>query len=99
MERRGELHLGPDGIGIRHDGSQVELVIVYTDPAITTAVLQKTAEFVAGLDARVTLLAVHAVPYPASFASASASHAHLVGELAELAENSPLPISPQVVMT
>ena len=98
MNSRGELRLDPGSIDVKDAGSGVELVIAHTDWTMTTAILKRAAELTAGLNARVVLLAVHTVPYPASFASAAASHAHLVEQLVELAGQSTLPVTPQVVL-
>ncbi len=98
MNSRGELRLDPGSIEVKDAGSGVELVIAHTDWTMTTAILKRAAELTAGLNARVVLLAVHTVPYPASFASAAASHAHLVEQLVELAGQSTLPVTPQVVL-
>jgi hypothetical protein len=98
MNSRGELRLDPGSIEVKDAGSGVELVIAHTDWTMTTAILKRAAELTAGLNATVVLLAVHTVPYPASFASAAASHAHLVEQLVELAGQSTLPITPQVVL-
>ena len=98
MNSRGELRLDPGSIEVKDAGSGVELVIAHTDWTMTTAILKRAAELTAGLDARVVLLAVHTVPYPASFASAAASHAHLVEQLLDLAGQSTLPVTPQVVL-
>jgi hypothetical protein len=98
MDTHGQLLLDPGSIQAGGAGSGIELVVAHTDESITAAVLQRAARLTAGLDARVTLLAVHTVPYPASFASGAASHAHLVGQLAEIAAQSPIPTTPQVVL-
>jgi hypothetical protein len=37
-------------------------------------------------------------PFPAEFASAAVPHAHLVGQLADLAAQCPIPVIPRVVM-
>ena len=58
----------------------MQFVVVHSDASITAAVLKRAAELVAGLNATILLLAVHTVPYPAPFNSASVSHAHLVAE-------------------
>ena len=52
----------------------------------------------AGLNARVLLIAVHALPYPLPFVCPTMVHAHLVEQLVDLASRCPLPVSPQVVL-
>ena len=98
MDSRGELRLNPSTIEVGENESCVELIVAHTDCDITAALLRRAADLTAGLNARITLLAVHTVPYPASFASGAASHAHLVGQLADLATESPVAVTPQVVL-
>lgn len=98
MNIRGELRLDPGTLDTCGGASRIELVVAHTDCEITAAVLNRAAVLTAGLDARVVLVAVHAVPYPASVVSATASHAHLVAQLVDLAAQSPLPVIPQVVL-
>lgn len=98
MQTHGALRLDPSEIEAEGTSSEIELVVAHTEWRLTATLLKRAAHLVAGLNARVILLAVHTVPYPASFASAAASHAHLVGQLADLATQSALPVTPQVVM-
>ena len=98
MSFRGELRLNPHAIEAKEDGSEVELVVAYTDAAVTAAVLNRAAELVKGLSARIILLAVHTVPFPAPYDSAIASHAFLVTQLVELATQCSLEVAPQVVL-
>lgn len=98
MEGLSKLQIDPTSIEIAGGDGGIEVVIAHTDYSLTAAVLTRAAQLMAGLNARVLLLAVHTVPLPASYASAGSSHAHLVGELIDLAEASPLPVTPHVVM-
>ena len=98
MQTHGVLRLDPSEIERKDSSSEIELVVAHTEWRLTAALLKRAAYLVAGLNARVTVLAVHTVPYPASFASAATSHAHLVGQLADLATQSALPVTPQVVL-
>jgi hypothetical protein len=98
MNSRGEVRLDPSAIEAGDDGSEIELVVTHTEWSTTVAVLKRAAELISGLNAKVVLLAVHTVPFPASFASATASHAHLVGQLVDLATQCPIPVTPQVVL-
>jgi len=98
MDSRGELRLDPGAIPFTGAESDIELVVAYTEWSVTAAVLQQAARLVNGLNAKVLLLAVHTVPYPASYASATASHAHLVGQLVDLAALCALPVTPEVVL-
>jgi hypothetical protein len=98
METRGELQIDPGTLGTDAFTGELELVVPYTDLEVTRALLQRAAVLTAGLKARITLLAVHAVPYPAAFHCPTAMHAFLVDQLVELAGECPLPVNPQVVL-
>ena len=98
MSFHGELRLNPRAIDPKEDGSELELVVAHTDPNFTVAVLERAAELVNGLHARIILLAVHTVPFPAPYDSAITSHAHLVTELVELATQCSIEVAPQVVL-
>ena len=99
MNTRGELRIDPGSLDLPGDAAVMQVVVVHSEVSVTAAVLQRAAEWVSGLNARVLLVAVHTVPYPAAFASASASHAHLVGQLADLASQCSLAVTPHVVMS
>jgi hypothetical protein len=98
MNSRGELRIDPGSLEQHNAGGAFELVVVHSEAAVTAMVLKRAAELVSGLNAKVLLVAVHAVPFPAEFASAAVPHAHLVGQLADLAAQCPLPVIPHVVM-
>jgi hypothetical protein len=72
--------------------------VLYTEPAVTEVLLLRAARLTAGLDARIQLVAVHTVPYPADFECPAAVHAHLVEQLVELASRCPLQVNPVVVL-
>src|SRR5690349_3400336 len=98
MRSRGELRIDPSSIGAGGGVDELEIVVLHFDAALTPALLKRAGELTAGLNARILLLAVHTVPFPASYASAAASHAHLVGQLVDLAEACPIPVAPHVVL-
>jgi hypothetical protein len=98
MNARGELRIDPGSLEVPGDSQAMQFVVVHSDASITAAVLKRAANLVAGLNATILLLAVHTVPYPAPFNSASVSHAHLVAELADLAGQCELPVTSHVVM-
>ncbi len=98
MNTRGELRIDPGSLEIPGDEAVLQFVVVYSERSVTAAVLRRATELLSGLNARVLLAAVHTVPFPAPLASASASHAHLVEQLVDLASQCSLPITPQVVM-
>ena len=98
MRSRGALRIDPGSLELGGDRAVMQIVVVHSRRSLTAAVLQRTGELLSGLNAGVLLVAVHAVPFPASFASATASHAHLVGELADLAGQCYLPVTSRIVM-
>src|ERR1035441_4410026 len=98
MNTRGDLTVGPGSLERLGAEAEMQVVVVHSKPSVTAAVLRRAAALVSGLNARVLLVAVHTVPFPAPFASASAAHAHLVGQLADLAGQCSLPVTSHVVM-
>ncbi|MGA3018042.1 MAG: hypothetical protein ABSF62_13055 [Bryobacteraceae bacterium] len=98
METRGEFRIDPGCLETDAVGSELEVVIPYTEPSVTAAVLKRVPILTAGLNARVTLVAVHTLPYPLPFVCPTVAHAHLVEQLVELAGQCALPVNPQVVM-
>ena len=60
--------------------------------------LRKAVAMTAGLQARIVLVAIHTVPFPADFRSQASIHTFLVDRLTELAADCPLPVNPQVVL-
>jgi len=99
MRTQGELHIDPGALQAGAEDRHLEVVVPYTEWAVAEAVLQRTAALAAGLDVRVRLVAVHTVPYAATFGCPAAVHAHLVEQLTDLASRSPLTIEPQVVLS
>jgi hypothetical protein len=98
MQSRGELRIDPGQLGRDAFSGELELVVPYTDPSLARALLRKAVALTAGLQARVSLVAVHAVPFPADFRCPTSTHAFLVNQLMELAAECPLPVNPQVVL-
>jgi hypothetical protein len=98
MDRKGELLIDPGSIDVEGGAEELEVVVIHREFSVTAAVLQRAGKLVAGLNARILLLAVHTVPFPASYASASVSHAHLAGQLVDLAEGCAVPAMAQVVL-
>jgi len=97
MRTQGDLRIEPGRLE-GESGAELELVIPFTVPAVTRAVLERAASLTNGLNARVLLLAVHAVPYATTFGCPSSTHAFLVEHLVELSEESRLPVNAQVVL-
>jgi hypothetical protein len=98
MNSRGELRIDPGSLERHEAGGPFQLVVVHSEAALTAMVLDRAADLVSGLNATVLLVAVHVVPFPAEFASAAVPHAFLVGQLADLAAQCPIPVIPHVVM-
>jgi len=98
MRSRGEVQVDPGRLGVEAFNGPLEVVVPYTDHALAREVLRKAAALTAGLEARVVLLAVHAVPFPADFRCVGSNHSFLVDQLTALAEECQLPVTPQVVL-
>jgi len=98
MLTHGELQIDPPFIETGGQCGAVEIVVPFTEWAVTEAVMKRAAAFTAKLNASLTLVAVHTVPYPMPFGCPALVHAHLVEQLIDLASRSDLPVNPQVVM-
>jgi hypothetical protein len=98
MRTQGWLHIDPGTLEAGPEERAMEIVVPYTEPALAGAVLRQVAALSAGLNVRVRLVAVHSVPYAAPFGCPVAEHAHLVGQLVDLASKCPFPVEPEVVM-
>lgn len=98
MESHGELCIDPRDLGADSFAGEVELVVPYTEPAVTRAVLERAAALTAGLNARISLVAVQALPYPTPFVCPTAIYSYLVDQLVDLADGCPLPVAPQVIL-
>jgi hypothetical protein len=97
MRTRGELKIEPGALGQASE-SELELVVPYTATTVTRAVLARAESLTAGLNARISLVAVHSVPYPTTFGCPSSTHAFLVEQLVELSAECRLPVNAQVVL-
>jgi hypothetical protein len=98
MNTRGTIRIDPVSLAAGEEVGEVELVVPYADPALTRAVLARSAALTAGLRARIALVAVHTVPYPSDFACPTAVHSFLVAKLLELSADCPVPVDAQVVL-
>jgi hypothetical protein len=98
MQKRGRLSIDPGNIHPEAYADEIELVVPYTDSATTRAVLDRAAMLTAGLTARISLVAIHTVPYPADFGCPTAVHSFLVEQLVDLTSRCPLPVDAQVVL-
>ncbi len=98
MEVSGSLSIDPGKIEPEAYASEIEVVVAYTGFIATLAVLERAARLTAGLSARVSLVAIHTVPYPADFCCPTAVHAFLVDQLVDLSGACRLPVDAQVVL-
>lgn len=98
MRTLGALQIDPGTLDGANGSQEMEIVVPFTEWAVTEAALRKVTQLTAGLNVRVTLVAVHTAPYPASFWFPAAIHAYLVEQLTELASRCPFPVTPQVVL-
>jgi|SRR5580700_9469688 hypothetical protein len=98
MQPHGELRIDPGTLSTSGPVEELEVVVPYTEWAVTDALLKRAPSLTAGLNVRLKLIAVHAVPYPATFGCPAAVHAHLVEQLVDLASRCPLPVDAQVVL-
>ena len=94
----GELQIDPPAIEIGGHCGAIEIVVPFTEWAVTEAVMKRAPAYAEKLNASVMLVAVHTVPYPMSFGCPALVHAHLVEQLIDLASQCPLPVNPQVVL-
>jgi len=99
METHGEISIDPGCLTAETADSELEVVVPYTGQETTAAVLERAAALTAGLNARILLIAVLTLPYPAPFVCPALVHAHLVEQLMELASRCPLAVEPQVVLS
>ena len=98
METSDRLRIDPGSLETDGSAGELDVVVPYTEWSVTDALLKRAVEFTAGLNARLTLVAVHTVPYAEPFGCPAAVHAHLVEQLVDLASRCPLPVNPQVVL-
>jgi hypothetical protein len=70
----------------------LELVVLYTNPALTARALTAAAGLAQGFEAAVTLVAVHVLPYPAPLECEEGIRKVLEAELTTLARTSPVAI-------
>jgi hypothetical protein len=98
MNSLGQLRIDPGSLGNQNAGGEIELAIPYTEQSLAGAVLERAMALSAGLNARVSLVAVHASPYPLEFGCPSSTHTFLVERLVELAGRCQLPVTAEVIM-
>ena len=77
--------------------SGLQVVIPHRTPELTRAALAYAAEFATGLNARIRLIDVHVVPYGFPLDRPTVRPQHLKRRLRQLARESQLPISAEIV--
>jgi hypothetical protein len=75
----------------------LELVVPFTNPALTARALAAAAELAQGFEAAVTLMAVHVLPYPSPLECQEGIRKRLEAELTALARTSPVAIGVKLV--
>jgi hypothetical protein len=98
METSDTFRIDPGCLETEGVGGELEVVVLYTEPSVTAEVLRRVPALTAGFNARVSLIAVHTLPYPLPFVCPALVHAHLVEQLTDLASGCALPVHPQVVL-
>ena len=98
METSDRHRIYPGSLEADGFAGELDVVVPYTEWSVTDALLKRAVALTAGLNARLTLVAVHTVPYPATFECPAAVHAYLVEQLVDLASRCPVPVNPQVVL-
>jgi hypothetical protein len=98
MQTHGELRIDPGTLATSEPVGELEVVVPYTEWAVTAALLKRAETLTAGLNVKLKLIAVHAVPFPATFECPAAVHAHLVEQVMDLASRCPFPVDAQVVL-
>src|SRR5580700_6221674 len=76
MDTRGEFLTDPGCLTAEGEAGELELVVPYVCPNTTAAALQRAPALTSGLNARIQLIAVHALPYPLPFVCPALLHAH-----------------------
>ena len=67
MRSRGELRIDPGQLGTDAFSGELGTGGAVHRPGLARALLRKAAALTAGLQARIALVAVHSVPFPADF--------------------------------
>jgi hypothetical protein len=75
----------------------LELVVPYTNPALTARALAAAIELARGFEAAVTLMAVHVLPYPSPLECQEGIRKRLEAELSALARTSPVAIRVKLI--
>ena len=84
--------LAPDAVF-----SSVQVVIPHRTPELTRAALHYAASLANDLNVRLRLVDVHVVPYGVPLEEPTVSPKHLIRKIRNLARESSLPVSPEIV--
>jgi hypothetical protein len=95
---RGVLTIDPPAIFVASQTNILEIVIPYTEWSLGHTLMEQAAALTRQLGAVIRLIAVHTIPYPVPFVCPAGAHAHLVGQLIDLAAHCPIPVRPEVVL-
>src|SRR5262245_49494320 len=79
------------------ENEKAQIVIPFRTPNLTRTALKYAATVANGLNARIRLIDVHVVPYGVPLEEPTANPRYLVRRLRELAEESPAPVSAEIV--
>jgi len=95
------MFLGDSGrlprVEIEQADRPLEVVVPYTNPALTARALAAAVELAQGFEAAVTLLAVHVLPYPSPLECQEGIRKRLESELAAVARTSAVSIRVKLV--
>jgi len=75
----------------------LDLVVPYTNPALTARALAAAVDLARGFDAAVTLMAVHVLPYPSPLECQEGIRKRLEAELTSVARTIPVAIRVKLV--
>jgi hypothetical protein len=79
------------------DSSELSVVIPHKRPQLTKAALKYAAKFTLDLNVRLRLIDIHVVPWGIPLDEPSVDPKYLARRISSLAQESPLPVSAEVV--
>ncbi len=90
-------HAQPPLAEIKPSQRPFDLVVPYTNPALTARALAAAGELARGFEMAVTLMAVHVLPYPTALECQDGIRQRLEAELTAVARTSPAAIRVKLV--
>ena len=78
-------------------GRPLDVVVLYTNPAVTAYALTASSELARDLESSITLMAVHVLPYPSPLETQEGVRQRLETDLKTLARTSPAEIRAKLV--